>query len=959
MKEPTFGVLGPLQVRAGGALVPVGGPKPRAVLATLLLQPGGFVSLDLLTEVLWPGGAPRSAVANVRTYVRNLRRALVTARVPGELRTERSGYALDVEPAALDRLLFEQRLEWARDALERGDYPEALRGYEAALALWRGGVLQDVPPSVVWDPTVTRIEALRSAAVDECLQTRMRMGDYPTLVSELRSRLAEDPLREDLWRMLTRALHDAGRGAEARAAYQDAERVLAAELGVEPSAPLRAVGEEVRGYAPARRVEQPTPVCQLPMDIPDFTGRATETGTLERLLALAGRQPVAVIVSGAPGSGKSTLAVRVAHRVRETFPDGQLHVDLGAMGDRPREPGEVLAEMLRGLGVIDSAIPSDVRERAALFRSRLAQRRFLIVLDDAVGADQVRPLLPGTGGCAVLVTSRRRMPELPAYHLPLEVMSREDAGALFAAIVGPERLRAHAGDVDRVVAGCGSLPLAVRIAGARLANRPGWTVGALADYLHDERGRLDQLRTGGLAVRASAELSYRHLPADAALAFRCFGQLAEEDVPAWMVGVAMGRPGAAPDAVETLLDEHLLEVAGTDGLGTHRYRMHHLLRCYARELAEAGGPGAPAGARLADVLIGLARVANAATPVRFLGVLGEQRPLDAEFASLAEVPRARPVDWFEGERRVLVAAVDTALARNDVPRAADLAIELAGFFDMRGYYGDWLSTHRRVLEAVPEPYGVRAAALLRNLGQLHLYQDRYAEALADFARSRELFAGQGHRAGEAVAALGVGSVYRVTGELDAARATFESALRVFVETGDPHGEAVARNGVASVWLERGDAERAAGWLDGALRLARDVGDRHREAQVRRRIAVAHELRGDPAAARAELERALSIFDELSDTHCAAYVQQSVGELCLRQGNEAEASALLVGALAVQRQLGDRRAEARVAGLLGELHHRTGRKTAAQRYYHRSLSAWRRLEAPEQAELVDAKLRALR
>ncbi|MEU6733619.1 BTAD domain-containing putative transcriptional regulator [Streptomyces physcomitrii] len=961
MGEPTFGVLGTLQVRVGGLPVRVGGPKPRAILATLLLQPGGFVSVDQLTEVLWPGGAPRSALANVRTYVRALRRTLAAAGVPiGGLRTESSGYALDVPPDALDLLLFQRRLEQARALRERGESSGALRRYEAALGLWRGGVLQDVPSSVVWDPAVSRLEALRSAAADECLEVRLLRGDHAPLVAELRSRLAEDPLREDLWRMLLRALYDAGRTTEARAGYAEAERLLAAELGTEPSAPLRALGEEINGYATRRRPADPGPVCQLPMDVPDFTGRAAEIGRLEDRLATAGRQPVAVTVTGPPGCGKTTLVVHAAHRMRAHFPDGQLYVDLAGLSARPREPADVLAEMLRGLGVIDGALPAGLGERAALFRSRLAQRRILLVLDDAAGSAQVRPLLPGTGGSAVLVSSRRRLTGLPVHEIRLGVMEREDARALLGSLVGADRLDRDPADADRVLAGCGSLPLAVRIAGARLANRPGWTLGALAGFLEDERGRLDQLQTGELEVRAGAELSYRHLPEPAARAFRAFGQLPDEAVAGWTVAAATGESGEAATGLETLLDEHLVELVDTDRLGLPRYRMHELLRCYARELTEQDDRRVRSGrrTRVLDALTALAQAANAAMPTRFLGVLGEPVAPAGPAAALTAAVRARPVEWFEGERRVLVAAVDRAARLGDVPRAAALAVELASFFDMRGYYDDWLRTHRLVLDAMDEPRDVHAAALLRNLGQLHLYQDRYAESLDSFARSRTLFAALGHLPGEGFAAVGAGSVHRVTGGLDAALAAFTEALELFARAGDRHGEAVARNALASVWLERGEPRAAAGWLEGALRLSRELGDRHREAQVRRRIAVLHELRGEPGAARAELEGALGIFDELADTHCAAYVQQSIGELCLRQGDAAQASALLVGALVVQRQLGDRRAEARVACLLGELHHATGRKQTARRYFHRSLSTWRRLEARDQAALVDAKLRAL-
>lgn len=444
-------------------------------------------------------------------------------------------------------------------------------------------------------------------------------------------------------------------------------------------------------------------MSQLPIDVPDFTGRTEEIALLERLLSAAGRQPVVVVLSGPPGSGKSTLAVHVAHRVREAFPDGQLFVDLGGVGDQPRESADVLAEMLRGLGVIDSAIPGELSERAALFRSRLAQRRFLIVLDEAFGSSQVRSLLPGTGGSAVLVSSRRRMPGLPAHHLPIGVMKHDEARALFGTIVGPDRLHLEGAETDRVLADCGSLPLAVRIAGSRLANRPGWTVGTLADLLHDERGRLDQLQTGEMEVRASAELSYRHLPEEAATAFRAFGQLADEPVAGWLVAAAMGRADEAAKELETLADEHLVEVVGTDRLGLQRYRMHNLLRCYAQELAESDDAGIRAQRRLEaiDTLIALARCANAAMPARFLGVLGESARPAGPAAAISHAVRAWPVQWFETERRILVAAVESALWLGDVSRAADLAIELASFFDMRGYYGDWLRTHQLVLDARP------------------------------------------------------------------------------------------------------------------------------------------------------------------------------------------------------------------------------------------------------------------
>ena len=368
-------------------------------------------------------------------------------------------------------LLFEERLDAARAERDSGDDAAALRVYEAALGLWRGGVLQDVPASVVWDPAITRIEGLRSVAVDECLEVRLRLGDYASLVADLRSRLTENPLREDLWRMVVQALHDSGRTDRSpfRVRGGGADHRRRTRHRAERTAARRGRGGQRLRRAGAVRPRL-APVCQLPMDVPDFTGRAEEIAALERLLSAAGRQPVVAIVSGPPGSGKSTLAVHVAHRVRDAFPDGQLFVDLGGTSDQPREPADVLAEMLRGLGVIDSTIPGELSERAALLRSRLAQRRFLIVLDDAAGSAQVRPLLPGhrrLGGARQLTPPDAGAARVPAR--PSGVMNRDDARALFGAVVGPDRLMPRCG---RTSTGCS--PAAARCRWPYGSRAPGW-----------------------------------------------------------------------------------------------------------------------------------------------------------------------------------------------------------------------------------------------------------------------------------------------------------------------------------------------------------------------------------------------------------------------------------------------------------------------------------------------------
>ncbi|MGH3740543.1 MAG: BTAD domain-containing putative transcriptional regulator, partial [Micromonosporaceae bacterium] len=351
MSEATFAVLGPLETRGRRTPIQLGGSKPRAILGTLLLQPGGFVSVDVLTEVLWPSRPPSSAVANIRTYVNGLRKVLTAGGVGGDcVRTEPLGYRLVAPDQEVDAVVFDHLLKQARTQRAAGDDQSALDSCEQALGLWRGGVLEDLAPSVVWDPIVVRLEELRASAAEERLDLQLRLGHYETLVAELRSRLAGDPLREDLWRILVHALHQTGRAGEARAAYAEAVGVLAVELGAEPGKALRAAGELVGIRATEFRDNQSRhtsmPICQLPLDTPDFTGRETIVSSLEQLLRSADRSPTVAVLFGAPGVGKTTLAVHLAHRVRDAFPDGQLYVEMSGSSDVCREPADVLAELL-------------------------------------------------------------------------------------------------------------------------------------------------------------------------------------------------------------------------------------------------------------------------------------------------------------------------------------------------------------------------------------------------------------------------------------------------------------------------------------------------------------------------------------------------------------------------------------------------------------------------------------
>jgi DNA-binding SARP family transcriptional activator/tetratricopeptide (TPR) repeat protein len=882
-----FRVLGPLEAEVDGVPVALGGPKPRLLLATLLLRPNTAVSTDVLVDVLWPGSPPRSAVANVRTYVHGLRRLL-----DNRIEHRAGGYVLHADPDEIDLCRFED----TRD-------PD----------LWRGRFLEDLPPSHVFEATRARVTELWLSAREDRLRESVDRGAHDPAIAELRGLLSEHPLREELWQLLIHALTAAGRRADATQAYTEATQVLRTELDTAPSPELLAAL---------------TPVCQLPRDLPDFTGRDALISELIDLISDRDT-PTVVVLSGSPGVGKSAVAVRVAHLTRAAFPDGQLHLDLAGTATTPRRPMDVLPELLRAVGVTE--LPRTLTERAALLRSALAGRRMCLVLDDAASAAQVAPLLPGAGGSAVLVTSRVMLPDLVGTHpVELDILGEPEATDLLASIVGAARTRAEPASAAAILRFCGRLPLAIRVAGTRLAHRRGWSLRTLADRLRDERRRLDELSVGDLAVRASVGLSYASLPAEAARAFRLLGLLGPVRWPGWVVGALLDRP-YADDVLDVLVDNHLVEQVGAD-----RYRLHDLLRCYAAELSEKDDKAVE---RVLSRY--LARAADAAAGMPYFGVL----PTEGE-------PTEDAVGWFDAERHTGVAMVSLAEAWGLDDHAWRLAATFAPYFDLRGHHDDWQRTHGHALAAARRAGDRRGEAIvLRNLGQLALYRDDYAEARTAFTTAHALFVSLADDRGAAVALAGLGSVLRVLGDHDRALDCCHGALALFARVGDRHGEAVARLAAGSVWLALGCLAPAGRWFTDAYELCAAIGDRHREAHALKRIATLHQRRGDLRAARDHLGRALTIFHELDDEHCVGYTNQSLGELCLHSGELTTAGHLLTTALARHHRNGDRRSEADVAELLARLHETKGDGATARRHAARAHAIRALLNAPDRVLLI--------
>ena len=568
-----FRLLGPLEIRAGEDWRGIGAPKWRSVLAALLISPGQIVPADVLISEVWGDEPPAKAANLISIYVLRLRRLMDDAD-SALLVTRAPGYQLRVTASDTDALVFETMVRDGRKAFAGGDPQGAARQLTEALALWYGQPLADVPHTPLVEAEAERLAELRLEAIELRITAELECGRYAQAVPEVGRLLADHPLREGLWLLLMRALDGAGRHAEALEAYGRARTAIADQLGVDPGAELRQLyadllakdsagipgvitaglvtvpaGEpapEAAAAAPAAETAEtaetadsaqsaapagPRPgrgarsgtqvPAQLPADIADFTGRDEQVNRLCDLLSAprASGDPGAVriaVVAGAGGLGKTSLAVHAAHRLRRKFPHGQLYVDLLGATANPLPAGDVLARFLRDLGVDGRDIPVDDDERAARYRTMLAGRRMLVVLDNARDAAQVRPLLPGTASSAVLVTTRSRMPDLASTRLvDLNVLDDAEALELFVKVVGEDRAAAEPEATAELLKACAGLPLAIRICAARLATRSGWTIRSMANRLRDVHRRLDELSVGDLAVRASFQVSFASLPASA------------------------------------------------------------------------------------------------------------------------------------------------------------------------------------------------------------------------------------------------------------------------------------------------------------------------------------------------------------------------------------------------------------------------------------------------------------
>jgi DNA-binding SARP family transcriptional activator/tetratricopeptide (TPR) repeat protein len=928
-----FCLLGPIAVLSGGEPLPLSRGRQRAVLAVLLLNAGRAVSVGEIAETLWGPAPLPSAPATIRNYVKRLRRVLGDADQT-RIVTRSPGYAIRVEPGELDAARFEVLLQDTRDAAAGGSWEAAAGHARTALALWRGEPLADVDSEALALREVPRLAELRLQAAELWIDAELHVGRHDVVIAELERMVAAHPLREHLHGLRMLALYRDGRQAEALAAYQQARRVLVAELGTEPGDELRELHRRILGAGPVQLPwrgarpagGEPGPVVprELPAPVPQFVGRSAEladlTGMLERASAQRPQTLVISAIAGMAGVGKTALATRWAHQIASRFPDGQLHVNL--RGYDPGQPvlaAAALAGFLRSLGVAERDIPADVAERAARYRSLLAGRRMLIMIDNAADAGQVRPLLPGSPSCLTVVTSRDALPGLVARdgarRLDLGLLPPGDAVGLLRELIG-DRVDAEPDTAVRLAGYCARLPLALRVAAERAAAAPGVSLADVASELAGQQERLDLLDAAGdrlTAVRAVFSWSLRHLDDPAVRAFRLLGLHPGAHVDVYATAALAGTTlRRARWLLHRLAGAHLIEPAGPG-----RYGMHDLLRAYAADQAASQlsrQDRRAALTRLFDHYVATAAVAAGAlfradpdqpAPPRAAGPLP---PVDSPAAALA---------WLDAQRSTLVAVAAHAADHGWPRHAIGLAATIFRYLDV-GHFTDAAAMHGHARRAAAlDGDRTAEAAALTMLGAADTAQGRLLQATRHLREALVLYRADGDRTGEArvLGYLGVADYCR--GRYQQSAWSHRKALAIYLELGDHAGEARELHHLGVTDLRQGHYDQAAGYLLRSLALFREAGLRSGEALVLGSLGELELRQGRYPQATGHLRRSLGLGREIGSRLCQAQALARLGMTELRQGRHGQAVGHLRRSLALHSQAGNCSGQAEALNGLGE------------------------------------------
>jgi DNA-binding SARP family transcriptional activator/Tfp pilus assembly protein PilF len=930
-----FGVLGPLRVWRGETVVDLGPVQQRVVLAVLALQAGRRVGLQQMINAVWDDAPPRNAVNLVQRHVSGLRRVLEPER-PGHapsslLMWTEAGYQLTLPKGALDLDVFEAELNRARTARAAGQLRAAAEALHAALGLWRGPVCDGLS-SPFLDAQADRLDESRISVLEERIELDLAIGVHADLIAELRDLVAEHPLRERLHGLLMLALYRAGRQADALTVFRDARRHLDDELGVEPGAALQQLHQQILAAdpklaampaaeaaavpGPTTGTQRPLP-AQLPHQIPDFTGRDAELGRLDELLARdnssAGTDVVITAITGTAGVGKTALAVYWAHRVSERFPDGQLYVNLRGFDPTASavKPAEAIRGFLDAFGVSPQRLPTSLEDQAALYRSLLTGRRVLVLLDNAADEDQVRPLLPGSPGCLVIVTSRNELPGLivteGAYPVIVDLLSVSEARQLLSRRVGESRVSAEPQAVDSIIALCARLPLALMLVAARAATHSGFRLSALASELREAGSSLDAFEGDDQAtnVRAVFSWSYQRLSVPGRRLFRLLGLHFGPDVATPAVASLAGMPR---EQVRPLLAELARAHLVTERI-PGRFAFHDLLRAYAAESAYANDPEEyrfAARRRMLDHYLHSAYRAD-----ELLNHLRD-RPFMLDDASPGVAPES-PADskqalaWFESEHAVLLEAFRQATGFDT--HIWQLAWALAPFFGYQGHWRDRRDSQSIALDASRRLSDKLGQALShRLLGSAFLQLSSYDNAQTHLEQALNLFAELGDNTGQADAHRILAWILERRGLYSEALPHAQQALALFQVAGNETGKGRALNAVGWLHAQLGDYQEALRCCQQALDLQSQIDDHMGLAETYDSLGYAHRYLGHEREATTCYERAVELNGELGDRYSEADTLVSLGDAYQAFGDSESAQIAWQRALTILEQVGHSHAD---------------------------------------------------
>lgn len=987
MAEVEIRLLGPFEVRLAGEQVTVSGDRQRSLLAALALSAGRSVSVDALAGAVWGDELPERVRGSLQTYVMRLRQLLGDTVIV----TTRGGYKLDVDPDRIDAVHFPRLVDAARNTHDTAQQQQLLA---EAVGLWQGDALDGVPSAVLQDEQAPLLVEQYLTAVERQVDLDLATGTGGDWVAELRDLVSRHPLREPLWERLIHALANAGRNAEALAAYADCRAHLVDELGVEPGPGLRQLHLELLDADKpdtATAAHRPAPRNELPRDVGYFTGRDDE---LHELLDVAridtGTTVVISAIDGMAGIGKTTLAVRAARQLADGYPDGQLWLDLygHTPGQHPLSPAAGLDRLLRSIGVSGDQVPDGVDERATMWRTQMAGRRALIVLDNALHSEQVQPLLPGAPGCLVLVTSRQRLLDLDcAQVLSLDVLPEGDAIDLFARAVGDGRVAAEPHATVEVVTLCGLLPLAIRIAAARLRHRPHWTVEALAGKLRDRQGRLAQLHAENRDLGAVFDLSYQHLTDELQRLFRLLGLHPGADIDSYAAAaLADLSPQVAEAQLQRLVDAHLLR-EHTPG----RYQLHDLLRVFATQLVTDRGDDGRA--RLFDYYV---RTAGASMDVLLPAERHHRPTLEPLALPTPELPDDDSATaWIDAERSNLLSVAAYAAEHGWHRHTVHLSSILSRYLSRRSLNDDTLVLHTAALESArrvgggsdevrvlcsladlnlrcgdsqnARDHSNRALGIARDIGD-RVGECRALKALgmlqggpslnADYlqqalALAREL----GDRFIESRASLNLGIELWRLGRRAEAFAHNEHALVVSRESGDSGAEHTALNNLGNMYALQGDHLQAVDHLEQALSLARRICDRKGQGEILHSLADTYAGSGDQARAARYLQDGLANALDTGNRELEVEILISMGRLAGESGDLPMAIDRHRQAVAVAAELVSVHLRARAHDALGETQHHQGDLESTAEEWRIALGLFEELGVPD-ADEVRAKLNEL-